>query len=379
MLSLLLPRQKTELAQHATVAGMHALHGMNAVAVQINPAHNKDFLILAIWAGGALLMLAYMLVAQFRYQCALAIQRSYQGYFLSSRENISPALVGVFRPRIVVPADFHTRYDDTEQMLILAHEHGHLRHGDHWWNGLAVLLRCVFWFHPLLPLAHRWFRLDQEVACDAAVVAQHASQKSVYLSAMLKTTLQMQAAPVACTWQTCHPLKERIMRIKNKRPGKNWNRFGVVLIFSAAVACTAMSWASQTTAPQAPASAAIALGKEGSQPVAGKGKDRYMINNKITFNGKTFTPKVMVAGGDEAKIAFNDDNEHWEFLMTVAKNPESKNTPTIVAHLTVTKDGEKVLTVPKLVSSLDVPINVTHSTNDHKTDVDVELIVSFVK
>jgi beta-lactamase regulating signal transducer with metallopeptidase domain len=68
----------------------------------------------------------------------------------------------VLRPRIIVPADFTAHYNGSEQTLILAHEQQHLKHGDHWWNFLALLLHTVFWFHPLLPVAKRWFRSDQK-------------------------------------------------------------------------------------------------------------------------------------------------------------------------------------------------------------------------
>ncbi|MGD3580303.1 M56 family metallopeptidase, partial [Xanthomonas citri pv. citri] len=41
-----------------------------------------------------------------------------------------PVSVGLWRPRIVLPMDFDTRYSAAERTLILAHERLHLRRGD---------------------------------------------------------------------------------------------------------------------------------------------------------------------------------------------------------------------------------------------------------
>src|SRR3546814_9879267 len=60
-----------------------------------------------------------------------------------------PALVGVVRARIVLPADFAVRYAADQQRLVIAHEREHLRRRDHLANLLAAALRSVYWFNPL--------------------------------------------------------------------------------------------------------------------------------------------------------------------------------------------------------------------------------------
>src|SRR3546814_498383 len=83
-----------------------------------------------------------------------------------------PAVVGL-RARIVLPADFDVRYSADERALILAHERTHRARGDVAGNALMAALRCVYWFNPLLWIAADRFRRDQELACDATVVARH--------------------------------------------------------------------------------------------------------------------------------------------------------------------------------------------------------------
>src|SRR3546814_16727473 len=80
-------------------------------------------------------------------------------------------------------------------------------------------LRCVYWFNPLLWIAADRFRRDQELACDATVVARHPHARRAYGEAMVKTQLSAMPAPLACHWFGGHPLKERIAMLKHPLPG----------------------------------------------------------------------------------------------------------------------------------------------------------------
>ena len=75
-----------------------------------------------------------------------------------------------------VPADFAARYSADEQDLIIAHERQHAARHDPAANALLALLQCAFWFNPLMHLAASRFRFDQELACDAAVMARHGAR-----------------------------------------------------------------------------------------------------------------------------------------------------------------------------------------------------------
>jgi len=144
--------------------------------------------------------------------------------------DIGPALVGAWRSRIVLPADFECRYDPTEQMLILAHETTHARRRDGWWCLLAQLVVALFWFHPLAWWALAALRHDQELACDAAVLRAHGTQRRSYANAMLKTQSAALALPVGCPWSPRHPITERIAMLKMQQPDPFRRRTGGVLL-----------------------------------------------------------------------------------------------------------------------------------------------------
>lgn len=156
-----------------------------------------------------------------------------------------PAAVGVLRPRIVLPADFQSRYTPSEQALMRCHERSHIDHGDLHANAMSALLRCVFWFSPLIHWASMAFRHDQELACDARVIALYPHARRTYGEAMLKTQLAVQPSPLVCHWGYGHPLKERIEMLKQPMPSRSrW--IGGSLVVCALAATTAFTaWASQ--------------------------------------------------------------------------------------------------------------------------------------
>jgi hypothetical protein len=128
------------------------------------------------------------------------------------RPDAGPLLAGLLRPRIVLPCDFKERYTPPEQAAVLAHERVHAARGDLWWNALAALLGCLFWFHPLAGPARRRYLEDQELACDGAVLGSGEHAPRIYGTALLKT-LTTASLPVGCAMQANSPIKERIMHL----------------------------------------------------------------------------------------------------------------------------------------------------------------------
>jgi beta-lactamase regulating signal transducer with metallopeptidase domain len=180
---------------------------------------------LSAWLVGAAVVAVAMVSAQSRYRRRLVGAVPFAGVasrwpvWRAAEAGVGPALVGAWRARIVLPADFEQRYDVTERALILAHETIHARRGDGWWCLFAQAVVAAFWFHPLAWLALGALRRDQELACDAAVLCGHGEHRRSYANAMLKTQSVALALPVGCPWSPRHPLAERIAMLKQPSPG----------------------------------------------------------------------------------------------------------------------------------------------------------------
>lgn len=82
----------------------------------------------------------------------------------------SPALAGVFRPRLLMPPGLALTLSDTELSFVFLHELAHLRRHDLIANWLTNILQSLHWFNPILWLAGARMRADRELACDAMVL-----------------------------------------------------------------------------------------------------------------------------------------------------------------------------------------------------------------
>lgn len=189
--------------------------------------------LLALWLAGAALGLAWLLIGQRR--------------FMAHAAEAGPALVGVFRPRIVLPADFESRYTPAERALVLAHERAHLKAGDAQINALAALLQCLMWFNPLAHMARAALRVDQELACDARVMAARGAEKRAYAEAMLKTQLAARALPLGCQWPPvgAKPLMQRIAMLAAPPPHAKRRKLGAALCVAAILTASVGAWLAQ--------------------------------------------------------------------------------------------------------------------------------------
>ncbi|MDQ1061634.1 TonB family protein [Stenotrophomonas sp. SORGH_AS_0282] len=211
-------------------------------------------MLVALWAAGALLAGIRQWRGQRRFERGMgALHPRSDGSWQASADPGLPALVGLWSPRVVVGPDFDLRFSAAERALILQHECQHRRHGDHWANAALALLRCLFWFHPLLPWASRRFLRDQELACDARTVDPYPASRRLYANALLKAQLVHPVAPMACHWRSQPMLKERIAMMKeHKRSALPWVT-GQVLVVGLCMGLGAVAWASQAGSGGSPA------------------------------------------------------------------------------------------------------------------------------
>jgi beta-lactamase regulating signal transducer with metallopeptidase domain len=99
----------------------------------------------------------------------------------------SPAVYGVFRPRILLPPGMA----ETEQKYILLHEQAHIRRGDNLWRMLALVTVCLHWFNPLAWVFLKYFLGDMELACDARVLhSLPEAERKAYAHALLNCAEQ---------------------------------------------------------------------------------------------------------------------------------------------------------------------------------------------
>ena len=192
-------------------------------------------IVLAAWLAGAILT-------------AAGLMRRQAAFLRDADLGLAgPAIVGFSHPRIVTPDDFTRRFSDSEQKLILTHEQVHLERNDARINALIALVRCLFWFNPLVHVGARTLRIDQELSCDAEVIDRRPRVRRAYAETLLKTQLASRPLPVGCYWpaESRHPLTERIDMLA-RTPVSGRRRIAataIVLALSASAGLAA--WAAQ--------------------------------------------------------------------------------------------------------------------------------------
>ncbi len=196
-----------------------AVRTARVLAARMVPAPSLPVdVLLAVWACGVLALAIWFIRSHRAFLRAAGPLRHAGGVYFSAGDT-GPASVGLWRPKIIVPHDFRQRYAPAEQALVIAHEQVHIDRRDVWANVLQAAFQCVFWFNPLVHLAARRFPQDQELACDARVMAQHPHQRRGYAEALLKShTATPLPSGIHCHWQTHHPLKERLMHLQSTVP-----------------------------------------------------------------------------------------------------------------------------------------------------------------
>lgn len=81
-----------------------------------------------------------------------------------------PAVEGVLRPRISLPAGIGRVLTDAELDAVLIHERIHVRRRDNLIRLIHELGRCGLWFHPLVWIASSRLAFYRELSCDESVI-----------------------------------------------------------------------------------------------------------------------------------------------------------------------------------------------------------------
>lgn len=89
-----------------------------------------------------------------------------------------PALMGLFRPVLLLPRYRMSRLAHRELRLIFLHELAHLRRHDPCFRLLLDLVQALHWFNPIFHLAIRQIRDEQELECDAQVLERAGADAS---------------------------------------------------------------------------------------------------------------------------------------------------------------------------------------------------------
>ncbi len=239
----------------------------------------------------------------------------------------SPALFGLWRPRLALPDDFTEGFDPAERRAIRLHEAVHRARRDNAVNLLAHALAALHWFNPLAAWALRRLRQDQELACDATVLQRRtAPPAAVYARALLKVEGLQSLLPAAVAWRSTHPLVERMQMLSTHTlASPRRRRWGRAAAATLTLLSAGAGYGLQSTPPQTVGAGSVSLEltlSEDGTPVT-----RPRLRGKL---GEPMTVRWTTPGGEAWGLTLTVTTAEADRLM-VSSTLEHGTPPVAVA------------------------------------------------
>lgn len=139
-----------------------------------------------------------------------------------------PAVIGWYRPVLLLPVHFLEETTDDELLAALAHECAHIVRRDYLLNVLYECLSVPIAWHPVTAMLKAQLAQTREVACDQ-MVAEAVMQPTLYASALLRLASRI---PAVSHGLNVHAVgifdanipEKRVMNLKTKRIALGWGR-----------------------------------------------------------------------------------------------------------------------------------------------------------
>lgn len=313
--------------------------------------------IFALWLAGAVIFLAAQFNAQRKFMAALLGAAAAPSPELAAeaaaiaersglkkpprivvaRDATGPLVAGFFDPVVALPADFERAYSSVERRLALSHEFAHVRRGDLATTFAALLFRAAEWPNPLVHIAFRAFRADQEAACDAAVLARNAGFPDVsyvYGAAIVKSAASRFSAPAASLAMSNH-IKERLMLMKNGKKGSAavGRALAAALIIAGVAASASYSYAADKDAKKEKTVVKTEKKVSSVNVFSGEGDEELRIDGvegakKIEVRNENGERTVKIWDKDGKLISENvygpDDKMPFETIVMIEKDGKKK-------------------------------------------------------
>jgi beta-lactamase regulating signal transducer with metallopeptidase domain/WD40 repeat protein len=222
-----------------------------------------------------------------------------------------PAVVGVFAPRLVIPANWRS-WSRSQRHCVLLHELAHIKRCDVAAQLVGRLALLVYWFNPLVWYAVRQLRAERELASDDCVL-QAGQPASDYAEQLLRTLRTYRPARLELGVAMAHSarLDQRVLAILDPQRPREAAGLRLTFLLSCAAAALVCALGSLTLTSQAadePAPQAGAPAKKAS-PV-------WQENYAVEYTG---TLPVSVAFSPDGKFLLTGDTSGEVMALILAR------------------------------------------------------------
>ncbi len=229
----------------------------------------------------------------------------------------TPILVGAICPTILIPSSMVRSLSSADLQLIIAHELGHAKRRDLFWNWLLVIVRTIFFFHPLVWITQKRFALDQEIACDQLALKTTNTNFQQYGRLLVKcsapssrrTTQNLAAVGAVSSFNS---LRERILEMN--RFDTQHSRFTGWLSMAALAACLALLAPIQLVAQQSESN-------EGQASASETSSERASSSMTESASSSTSSDESGTTNQERRNVSISvNDGEHSESIKVAWEN-----------------------------------------------------------
>lgn len=243
----------------------------------------------------------------------------------------SPMIVGLWRPSIILP---ERKYQIESLYYIYKHELTHFCHGDLYYKLIQIIVRCIYWFHPLIHAMYHQASFDVELVCDEKVTKNQSETFCQEYSFVLLDTLTAQnqrTFPLS----TCffnggrEQMKERFRRIM----GINKKKYGFGLFGSLIICAVILGNVSLHSKKDADV-LKTQVAQAGAS--SSKGNETKLSKEKLTS-----ITNILIVGVENIS---NSSTERADMNLLVTLNPYQKKcyVTEIARDLAITCEGKYI-------------------------------------
>ncbi len=279
----------------------------------------------------------------------------------------SPMLIGFRDISIVLP---ESDYTEEELQLVFRHELTHYKHYDVLINLLAILVKSLHWFNPIVRLACRETQEVGEMYCDYDVLNdQDMHYRTFYGETILTMIDRSKKTPIAlttCFYSEKFNLKRRIVSIMDSRLPKKLLSTVFVVAVSVLLLLTSSVFAIETSAINVQKTQKVInkkVSKEFSQDQA-----LAVALKDLGLGEKDIKNLKIVRDKDNYQIYFSHGQTAHELLINAKNGKVLKSKQHTVVEKTVTVEKE-VPSSNHTSTDTNQPAVTTHSSSPSVTTV----------
>jgi beta-lactamase regulating signal transducer with metallopeptidase domain len=129
-------------------------------------------------------------------QCARRLNLQVIPNIVITKKVSSPAIFGMIKPVLILPADFFSKTSKKNAENILLHELAHIKRRDLLVKELETFLTVIYWFNPLFWGVKKQLQHLRELCCDSTIANILQRKVKGYRNTLLETARRLLAQPL---------------------------------------------------------------------------------------------------------------------------------------------------------------------------------------